>query len=128
MRFVDTIIVHCSDSDVPEHDNVATIDEWHKKRGFSSIGYHFVITKKAIEQGRPIDIVGAHCKGFNEGSIGICVTGRHGFSTKQMDMLSTLVRVLKMCYPTIEYVKPHHFFNPDKTCPNFKHELFGDYK
>lgn len=119
MRHIDTIIIHCSDSDVASHDNVETIRQWHKERGFSDIGYHFVITKNSVEQGRPIDIIGAHCKDHNEGAIGICVNGRVGFSTKQLKMLDDTVKILKMCFP-IKEVRPHRFFNKDKTCPNFR--------
>lgn len=125
-RIITKIIIHCSDSDVSGHDSAKVIKDWHLKRGFSDIGYHFVITKKGIEKGRPINIAGAHCKGENEDSIGICVTGRSGFSTKQMKMLSDLVHILKMIYPIVE-VEPHNHYNSNKTCPNFKHELFGDY-
>jgi N-acetyl-anhydromuramyl-L-alanine amidase AmpD len=126
-RNVTEIIIHCSDSDNAAHDNVKTLDEWHRARGFSSVGYHFIITKKGVEQGRPVDVVGAHCKDHNDDTIGICVTGRNAFTVKQMDMLSNLVAILKMVYPTIKSVKPHKFYNSNKTCPNFKHELFGDY-
>jgi N-acetyl-anhydromuramyl-L-alanine amidase AmpD len=128
MREIKRIVIHCSDSDQSAHDNVETIEQWHKERGFASIGYHFVITKKEIEQGRPIHVQGAHTKGYNDDSIGICVTGRRGFSVKQMDDLAKLVRILKMVYPSIEEVRPHNYYNKEKTCPNFKHELFGDYK
>lgn len=122
MRSLKRIIIHCSDSDVASHDNVETIRQWHKERGFSDIGYHFVITKKQVEQGRPLDIVGAHTKGFNEDAVGICVTGRNGFSTKQLKMLDDLVKILKMCFPSIEEVRPHRYYNKEKTCPNFKWE------
>ena len=128
MRNVTKIIIHCSDSDVAAHDNVATIEEWHLKRGFSSIGYHFVITKNAVEQGRPLEIQGAHTKGHNDDSIGICVTGRNGFSTKQMKMLEDTVRLLCMCFPTIKEVRPHHYYNKEKTCPNFSSSVFGEVK
>lgn len=127
MRTIDEIIVHCSDSDLVAHDSAAVIEEWHKQRGFSSIGYHYVITKKGIEFGRPVDIKGAHCKGHNEKSIGICVTGRDWFTTKQSDNLKLLVGILKHAFPTINKVTPHNRYDKTKTCPKFKHELFGDY-
>ena len=36
----DRITIHCSDS---EWGNADVIDEWHKKRGWDGIGYHYVI-------------------------------------------------------------------------------------
>ena len=128
MREIDEIIIHCSDSDVASHDNIETIGEWHKQRGFSQVGYHFYINKKGdIELGRSVGIAGAHCKGHNANSIGICVGGRSWFNTKQGSTLSLLVKILRHSFPNIDKVSPHYKYNPEKTCPNFKHELFGDY-
>jgi len=42
-RAVDTVLLHCSASDSPEHDSVEVMTQWHKKRGFSENGYHFFI-------------------------------------------------------------------------------------
>jgi N-acetylmuramoyl-L-alanine amidase len=45
-------------------------------RGWSDIGYHFLIyLDGSLHEGRPIERVGAHCKGHNEGSIGIAYVG-----------------------------------------------------
>lgn len=126
-RDINEIIIHCSDSDVKAHDNVKTIRKWHKARGFSDIGYHFVVTKEGIKAGRPVAIQGAHCKGHNNNTIGICVTGRDWFTIKQMNNLTQLVDLLKMIYP-IEKVSPHYKYNTEKSCPNFQHELFGSYQ
>ncbi len=53
-----------------------TIARWHKKKGWSDIGYHFVVREDGtIEQGRDMHKLGAHAKGKNRGSIGICFTG-----------------------------------------------------
>ena len=50
------------------------IDEWHKGRGWTGIGYHYVIKADAtIERGRPRWAQGAHDEGENARSIGICV-------------------------------------------------------
>lgn len=54
------------------------INSWHKDRGWDSIGYHFVIRLNGtVEKGRPTDKEGAHVKGLNHRSIGICFSG-HG--------------------------------------------------
>lgn len=48
------------------------IDEWHKKRGFGQIGYHFLVLKDGtVEAGRPINMVGAHCAVSRRNYIGL---------------------------------------------------------
>jgi hypothetical protein len=53
-----------------------TIRHWHvSENGWADIGYHFVIEGDArIRQGRSIDTVGAHVRGHNMGTLGICGT------------------------------------------------------
>ena len=50
---------------------------WHvNERGWEDIGYHFVIRDDGrIEGGRPQEYIGAHAKGNNDDSIGVCLTG-----------------------------------------------------
>jgi len=81
------------------------IDEWHKARNWSGIGYHFVIlndkhNEKAdgtIENGRPSNKAGAHALGLNSRSLGICCIG-HGdkddFTPAQYESLYSLIRRL----------------------------------
>lgn len=60
-----------------------TIHEWHLGRGFSGIGYHFLVRKNGtIERGRAENLVGAHAAGNNSNSIGICFEGN--FETETM--------------------------------------------
>ena len=60
---------------------VAEIDRWHKDRGWSGIGYHWVIDRDGrFAAGRPESQVGAHVKGRNTGTIGICLLGGFGGS------------------------------------------------
>lgn len=76
MRRIDEIIIHCSDSPEGRNDKAEDIRKWHKQRGFSDIGYHYVIDLDGtVEQGRPIEQAGAHCTGHNSNSIGICYIG-----------------------------------------------------
>ena len=61
---IDKIIVHCSATPEGRDIDAAKIDEWHKKRGWKMIGYHFVVKLDGIiELGRPLDMQGAHTKG-----------------------------------------------------------------
>ena len=52
------------------------IERWHVDRGFLAIGYHFVVSPSGrVFRGRPVDRLGAHCKGHNVGTLGICLMG-----------------------------------------------------
>lgn len=119
------IVLHCSDSDYCYHDNIETIREWHmKEQGFEDVGYHFVILKSGrIELGRAINVVGAHVKGQNWGSIGICLTGAQEFSEAQFKSAALLIETLALILPNLKKqygVLPHRFFNKNKTCPNYQ--------
>ena len=76
MRTIDKIIIHCSATLPGQRVDVETITRWHKQRGFKTIGYHFFIDRSGtIHAGRPLEQQGAHCKGQNARSIGICYEG-----------------------------------------------------
>ena len=76
MKEINKIIIHCSATREGEDISASTIDKWHKKRGWKGIGYHFVIRLNGlIETGRMIDECGAHTKGENCTSIGVCYIG-----------------------------------------------------
>lgn len=76
MRTINLIVIHCSasraDRCYTEHD--LTTD--HLRRGFSKAGYHFYLRKNGdIKSLRPIEQPGAHARGHNANSIGICYEG-----------------------------------------------------
>ena len=76
MREIDLIVVHCSatreDRDFTEHD----LEVCHRRRGFNGAGYHFYIRKNGdIKTTRSLEKIGAHVKGFNQKSIGVCYEG-----------------------------------------------------
>ena len=61
MRHLDKIILHCSATREGQHITVDTMREWHLKRGWSDIGYHYVIyIDGSVHEGRPIEKTGAH--------------------------------------------------------------------
>ncbi len=122
MKLVDRIIVHCSDSDYPEHDNVETIRKWHvDEKKWSDIGYHYFIDKKGkIWPCRDIRRSGAHWTGQNLKSIGICLSGRREFFEPQMRSAHFLIKDLMRLFKISKAnVFPHNYFVPMKTCPNF---------
>ena len=76
MRKIDSIIIHCSATPAGRHVTAADIRKWHLARGFTDIGYHYIIyLDGSIHTGRPLSQTGAHCRGHNTGSIGICYVG-----------------------------------------------------
>lgn len=76
MRGINSIFVHCSATPPSSDIGVDEIRKWHKKRGWSDVGYHYVIRRDGqVEEGRSIDRKGAHVKGHNNDSIGICLIG-----------------------------------------------------
>ena len=76
MRPIKLIVIHCSatreDREFTEYD----LDICHRRRGFNGTGYHFYIRKNGdIKSTRPLERIGAHTRGFNKESIGICYEG-----------------------------------------------------
>ena len=127
MREINKIIVHCSATREGENYEVAEIRKWHLARGFNDIGYHFYIDLYGeIHKGRDINKIGAHCKGHNRNSIGICYCGgveADGKTPKdtrydcQKESLIAVLRTLKAMYPNAVVHSHNDFAN--KACPSF---------
>lgn len=124
MRKINKIIIHCADTPPSMDIGVEEIRKWHTgERGWSDIGYHVVIRRNGdFEEGREVAIAGAHCKGQNSNSIGICLVGGYNgkfdFTSKQMMTLDEVIRGIKKSVPEVVSVHGHNEFS-DKTCPNF---------
>ena len=122
MRLVNKIIVHCADTPKDVYFDIEDIRKWHtQERGFSDVGYHYVILLDgSIQIGRQLDVIGAHCYGYNKSSIGVCYIGGKGGDTRtkaQKESLKTLLKTLKNIYP-IATIHGHRDFS-DKDCPSF---------
>lgn len=120
------IFVHCSATN--DHNlsiRAEDIDRWHKERGFTSIGYHYVILKSGeIQKGRLDDRIGAHAKGFNTDSLGICLVGTYDFNKKQIESLVNLICYLMRRFGIdVTDLKGHYEVNANKTCPNIPGEV-----
>lgn len=75
-RRIDEIFIHCAATPEGKDFTVADIRAWHKARGFTDVGYHYVVYRDGrIMLGRPIGQVGAHVAGHNTGTIGISYIG-----------------------------------------------------
>lgn len=76
MRNIDKIIVHCTATPEGRETTVEQVTQWHKARGFRTIGYHYMVyLDGSVHCGRPLSEVGAHCTGQNARSIGVCYVG-----------------------------------------------------
>ncbi len=121
---VTKIVVHHSGSDrlkTTKND----IEKWHKKRGFSQIGYHKVIEGSGdLKDGRPESMVGAHAKGANKDALGVCVVGdfeKESPTTAQIDALVELLVAWCVDHKINETAVYGHFEVPGGTtstkCP-----------
>jgi len=117
------IVVHCSDSPNNPNDGrldtAADIHRWHLERGWSGIGYHWVITEQGdIQAGRPQYWAGAGVRGHNSESIHVCMVGNGLYHGPQWIALAKKVRELTAAYPWAEVVG-HNDLDSSKECPRF---------
>lgn len=126
-RIITEIIVHCTATPEGRATTVNDIRRWHKQRGWSDIGYHYVVyLDGSVHEGRNIDSIGAHTSGHNANSIGVVYVGgltADGKSAKdtrnqaQKDALLGLLKDLRRIYPSAK-IYGHRDFAA-KACPSF---------
>lgn len=126
-RKIDKIILHCTATKEGKDYTVEQVRQWHvKDRNFADIGYHYLIRLDGtVEEGRPIDRIGAHCTGQNAHSIGIVYAGgldsdgnpKDTRTPSQRNAMRALVDYLKRKYGAS--VHCHNEF-ANKECPSFK--------
>jgi len=99
--------------------SAATIADWHRKRGMDTIGYHFVIREDGrVENGRDVSMIGAHAKGRNSDSIGVCLTGdfsRHSPDARQVVAAAKLYK--EMCGLYGKELEVEYHRNTVNPCP-----------
>ena len=120
------LVVHCADTYARMDTSAAEFDKWHRTRGFLKIGYQFVIRRDGtIELGRGLYDAGAHAKGYNHKSVGICMVGGRGdndgpennFTPEQFAALKELLIELKTEFPTANIIGHNEI--SAKACPSF---------
>jgi len=128
MREINKIIIHCSGTNIETYDFDRMHYDHTNNRGWSDIGYHFGIDFSGrYHILRPIHRSGAHAKGHNTDSIGICLLGLDPFTRRQFQQLATLLEMLCTVFDLKEEdIYPHNHFNKNKTCPNFDVDWFKD--
>ena len=127
-RNISLIVLHCSATRVNQNFTIEQLEACHKARGFQTIGYHFYITKDGtLYPGRPESQMGAHAKGFNAHSIGICYEGgldEHGRckdtrTLAQKVTMEELLQSLCVDYPDAEILGHRDLPGVHKECPCF---------
>lgn len=126
MRKINKIIIHCSATPEGREVSVREIDSWHRQQGYNEIGYHYLIGLDGnVNAGRPEANIGAHCRGHNRDSIGVCYVGGCDAKMKPKDTrtpqqrtaLRRLVAELQGRYPGAT-LHGHNEFAA-KACPSF---------
>lgn len=127
-RKINEIIIHCTATPEGKDVTVEAIRNYHmKQRGWSDIGYHYVIYRDgSVHNGRDVDKAGAHTTNHNQHSIGIAYVGGCKDNTnppqpkdtrtpEQKQAIRTLVNKLKMLYPGATVHGHNEYAN--KACP-----------
>jgi N-acetyl-anhydromuramyl-L-alanine amidase AmpD len=128
MRDIDYIVIHCA-ATMPSMDvPIERVKKWHLDRGWSDIGYHYYITRDGeIHKGRKLSTIGAHVRGYNSKSIGICYEGGINESGEPEDnrtkaqkkSLLKVVQILKFVFSGAIVQGHRDFPNVNKACPSF---------
>jgi len=134
MRKINKIILHCSATPEGKNFKAKDIKAWHISRGWSDIGYHFIIDLDGtIEPGRDINKIGSHCLGQNKDSIGICYIGGCDANMKAKDtrteaqksaLIDLVYDIMQQYHLTLNQVYCHNQFNPGKECPSYNINTF----
>lgn len=122
------IVIHCSATRADRDYTVEQMLRDHKARGFRTVGYHFYIRRSGeVTQHRKLLEVGAHARGFNRCSIGVCYEG--GLDTlgnpsdtrtpRQRAMLRELLGKLRRLFPKACIVGHNELPGVTKECPCF---------
>lgn len=129
------IVLHCSATRAIQNITAADIRKWHKDKGWSDIGYHYVIRRNGMmEKGRLMGEIGSHVQGHNLDSIGICLVGglnndtwkpENNFTAAQWATLLKLVRELILIYPKAKILGHRDFPGVKKACPCFNARVWA---
>lgn len=119
---LDALIVHCSAS--PNTGSIGSfeIDQWHRANGWIKCGYHLVIQRDGTidrHHTRPLQSQGAHAKGHNDRTIGICLVGTDEFTDEQMESLRLILNGYRMDYPDVDILGHRDLPGVNKECPSF---------
>ncbi len=121
-RVITDIVVHCTATRAWQDFGADDIRRMHKAQGWSDIGYHYVVRLDGtVENGRDVDVIGAHVSGYNAHSIGVVYVGgldnqgkaKDTRTENQKHALRQLLLDLRELYPNAK-ISGHRDFSPDK--------------
>ena len=128
MRPINKIVLHSTYTPAGREHDVEDIRAWHKAKGWSDIGYHYLIKiDGTIEMGRSLKNIGAHARGHNQGSIGVVYVGGMSASGRtpedtrtpnQIESMNRLVDSLNVVFGGNLTVIGHNEVS-SKACPCF---------
>ena len=127
MRRIDLIVIHCSATRSNQNFPVTALIRCHADR-FGFTGYHYYITRNGrTYQTRHEQLIGAHAKGYNQHSLGVCYEGGLDSQGKPADTrteaqkcaLLRLLRRLKKAHPGARILGHRDLPNVHKACPSF---------
>ncbi len=128
MRKITHLTIHCTDSpDSADKIGISDVRRWHKQKGWSDIGYHWLVDKRGdIFSGRAEDIQGAGVQGHNKYNIHMVWVGRDVCNINQWASLVAKAAEIVMTYNIpIENVLGHcEYPGVTKTCPNINMTQF----
>lgn len=126
-RPIHELVWHCAATPEGKDFTVEDIRAWHRQRGFSDIGYHYVVYRDGrIMLGRPVGQVGAHVAGHNAGTVGCCYVGGVSADGRSAKDTRTAAQKSSMLWLTIELsrrfpiarISGHNEYAA-KACPSF---------
>ena len=127
MRTINLIVVHCSATRCDRPFPVTALIRCHADR-FGFTGYHYYITRNGrTYQTRHEQLIGAHAKGYNQHSLGICYEGGLDKQGKPADTrtkaqkqaLMKLLKRLKKEHPQAQILGHRDLPDVKKACPCF---------
>ncbi len=148
IKSVDWIVVHTAACRADMDIGVKEIRHLHLQRGFSDVGYHYIIRRDGTEEkGRTDTTPGAHARGYNMHSLGICLIGgttkgrdkdriptaeewyasyqenrpvaENNYTAAQFKTLQKILTDLKVKYPDAEILGHRDLPGVNKACPCF---------
>lgn len=129
---VNKVIVHHSLTKDSGSVSWGAIRKYHTqtlKQPYKEIGYHcgVELVKSGEEfyfealMGRMWDVAGAHCRGYNTDSLGICFIGNYDKIPPSKEMLEAGAKVIALWLDlfslSINDIYSHHNFDSHKSCP-----------
>ena len=111
MRSINMIVIHCSATRPDQDFTMEKLEASHRAQGWKGCGYHYYIRRDGtVYNCRPLSQVGAHAKGFNAHSVGICYEGGLDIrgqpadtrTPEQKEAMHRLVAKLKMGFPLVQ--------------------------